>query len=108
MPRRRRSPRVTHRTPTRPASSCSSAAAPRSPAAGRGGPLEMFVNNTMWDMGPTENVKLGDTEVWEIINLTADTHPIHLHLIQYQLLSRQAFDVEGYLAVYGEPERGKG
>ncbi|HEY6196724.1 MAG TPA: multicopper oxidase domain-containing protein [Candidatus Eisenbacteria bacterium] len=75
---------------------------------GPGGPLEMFVNNTMWDMGPTENVKLGDTEVWEIINLTADTHPIHLHLIQYQLLSRQAFDVEGYLAVYGEPEPGKG
>jgi hypothetical protein len=75
---------------------------------GPGGPLEMFVNNTMWEMGATESMKLGDTEVWEVINLTADTHPIHLHLLQYQLLSRQAFDVDGYMDVYGEPEAGMG
>ena len=30
------------------------------------------------------------TEVWEIINLTADTHPIHSHLFQFQLLDRQS------------------
>jgi hypothetical protein len=75
---------------------------------GPGGPLEMFVNNTMWELGATENMKLGDTEVWEVINLTADTHPIHLHLLQYQLLSRQAFDVDAYLDDYGEPEPGAG
>ncbi len=75
---------------------------------GPGGPLEMFVNNTMWDMAPTENMKVGDTEVWEVINLTADTHPIHLHLVQYQILSRQAFDVDAYMAVYGMPMPGMG
>lgn len=75
---------------------------------GEGGPLEMFVNNTMWAMAPTENIRVGDTEVWEIINLTADTHPMHLHLFQFQLLNRQAFDVEGYLSVYGMPEPGMG
>jgi spore coat protein A len=42
----------------------------------------------------------GDTEIWEIINLTADAHPIHLHLVQFQLISRQSFNVNAYNAVY--------
>ncbi len=42
----------------------------------------------------------GDTEVWEIVNLTADSHPIHLHLVQFQLMNRQAFDVPKYSAAY--------
>jgi FtsP/CotA-like multicopper oxidase with cupredoxin domain len=43
----------------------------------------------------------GQTEVWEIVNLTADAHPIHLHLVQFQLINRQNFDVRGYNAAYG-------
>ncbi len=31
-----------------------------------------------------------------MINLTADTHPIHLHLTQFYVLSRQPFDVAAY------------
>jgi spore coat protein A len=42
----------------------------------------------------------GDTELWEIINITADAHPIHLHLVQFQLMNRQAFDAKGYIAAY--------
>ncbi len=34
----------------------------------------------------------GTTEVWELINMTADAHPIHLHLVQFQILDRQAID----------------
>lgn len=37
-------------------------------------------------------------EQWNIINMTADTHPIHVHLVQYRLLSRQSFDTRKYLA----------
>ncbi len=40
---------------------------------------------------PTEVIPAGSTEVWEIINLTGDTHPIHFHLVNVQVLSRQAF-----------------
>jgi spore coat protein A, manganese oxidase len=40
---------------------------------------------------PTENVAAGSTEVWRIFNLTADTHPIHFHLVNVQVLSRQPF-----------------
>jgi FtsP/CotA-like multicopper oxidase with cupredoxin domain len=38
----------------------------------------------------TENPILGDTEVWEMYNFTADAHPIHLHLVRFQVLSREA------------------
>jgi spore coat protein A, manganese oxidase len=44
----------------------------------------------------TEVVPAGTTEVWEVINLTGDTHPIHLHLVNFQVLSRQPFDAENY------------
>ena len=75
---------------------------------GMGGPLEVLVNNTKWDangpdvsgLGTTETPKEGETEVWQIINLTADAHPIHLHLVQFQLVSRQKFNVNKYNKIY--------
>ena len=39
---------------------------------------------------------LNTTEIWEIVNLTEDTHPIHLHLVRFQLLDRARFDVFGF------------
>ena len=44
----------------------------------------------------TEVVPAGTVEVWQIANLTADTHPIHFHLVNVQILSRQAFSVKTY------------
>jgi spore coat protein A len=42
----------------------------------------------------TEVVQAGSTEVWRIFNFSADTHPIHFHLVNVQVLSRQPFTVE--------------
>lgn len=74
---------------------------------GKGGPLEILLNNTKWDgtMSPnaggiTELPSNGTTEVWDIINMTADTHPIHVHLVQFQLIHRQAFNLKGYTTAY--------
>lgn len=39
----------------------------------------------------TENPMLDDVEIWEIYNATADAHPIHLHLVSFQILGRQKF-----------------
>jgi spore coat protein A, manganese oxidase len=39
----------------------------------------------------TEVVTAGSTQVWIIYNLTADTHPIHFHLVNVQVLWRQPF-----------------
>ncbi|GCE07358.1 multicopper oxidase family protein [Dictyobacter aurantiacus] len=88
---------------------------------GPGGPLEVLVNNTKWTglregtqtpipgsqpialRNPeylTELPRTGSTEVWEIINLTEDAHPIHIHLVQFQLINRQQFDKDAYFATY--------
>lgn len=53
---------------------------------------------------PTE----GETEIWEIVNLTADAHPIHLHLVQFQLMNRQGFDTAKYGAAYAAAFPGGG
>lgn len=44
-----------------------------------------------WHDPITENPMLNDTEIWEIYNTTMDAHPIHLHLVSFQVLNRQAF-----------------
>ena len=59
----------------------------------------------------SEVVRNGGTEVWEIANTTMDTHPIHLHLVQYRMLSRQSFRADAYhdLALkFGNPVRATG
>jgi len=44
----------------------------------------------------TETVQNGSTEVWRIFNLTGDTHPMHFHLVNVQVISRQPFDAANY------------
>jgi FtsP/CotA-like multicopper oxidase with cupredoxin domain len=54
--------------------------------------------NALGWMDPiTENPTLGATETWEIYNFTVDAHPIHIHLVQFQVVDRQALvtDIEG-------------
>jgi spore coat protein A len=45
----------------------------------------------------TENPKAGSTEIWSFANTTGDVHPIHTHLVRFQVINRQAFDVQQYL-----------
>ena len=89
------------------------------------GPLEVVINNTKWSglkestittpnilpvpdtqgLGAnfaSEAPQVGATEVWEVANLTVDGHPIHLHLVQFQILNRQAMNT-GEDPLTGEP-----
>lgn len=50
----------------------------------------------------TENPKAGTIEIWRIFNLTGDTHPVHFHLVNVQVLSRQPFDVERFMSKNGQ------
>jgi spore coat protein A, manganese oxidase len=81
-----------------------------------GTPIEDFINNTKWSgrrdgggntpipgsasdqngqgLFMTELPRVGSTEVWEFLNSTVDAHPIHIHLIQFQLLNRQAVVID--------------
>ena len=39
----------------------------------------------------TEKPLINTTEVWEFYNMTGDAHPIHMHLVDFRILSRQPF-----------------
>ncbi len=41
----------------------------------------------------TEKPRAGSKEVWEFYNTTADAHPIHMHLVDFQILNREDFSV---------------
>ena len=53
----------------------------------------------LWMEDPTETPLVGSTEVWEIYNFTMDAHPIHLHLVQFQVVNRQALETDDGVAV---------
>lgn len=42
-----------------------------------------------WHSPTTENPALDSTEEWEIWNATGDAHPVHLHLVHFEILGRQ-------------------
>jgi len=43
----------------------------------------------LWMDPITENPAVGAVEEWEIYNTTMDAHPIHIHLVQFQVVSRE-------------------
>jgi len=47
----------------------------------------------MWDEPVTEDPLVGDTEVWEFYNFTADAHPMHVHEVAFEVVNRQALEV---------------
>lgn len=56
-----------------------------------------LVGNARWHEPITENPRAGSTEIWSFANTTGDVHPLHVHLVQFQVLNRQTFDVPTYL-----------
>ncbi len=62
------------------------------------GPTEILLNGQKWMSDVSEKPSVGATEEWVIVNPTMDTHPIHLHLVQFQLVSRQKIDTKKYSA----------
>jgi spore coat protein A len=58
----------------------------------QGRSLGLQINGKGYDDPVMEVVKLGSTEIWRFINNTEDAHPMHLHLVQFQILHRQGFN----------------
>ena len=58
-----------------------------------GEPSDVKVNG-LWFADPTEDFpKQGTTEIWNWVNLTEDAHPMHPHLVKFQVLGRVPLDV---------------
>jgi spore coat protein A len=47
-----------------------------------------------WFQETTETPTNNTTEIWEIYNFTGDAHPVHLHLVNFEILDRYEFTFE--------------
>jgi spore coat protein A len=62
------------------------------------------LNGVHFDEGPvTESPKVGTVEDWVYVNMTGDTHPMHTHLVTFQVIGRTPFDVVAYEEAYEGP-----
>ncbi len=52
----------------------------------------------------TEAPRQGATELWEIANMTPDAHPIHLHLVEFQVVDTQPFNTQSDLCGLPGPQ----
>lgn len=51
-------------------------------------PTHLYMNGKPYDAPVTETPKEGSTEVWNVINLTGDNHPLHVHLGLFKVLDQ--------------------
>ena len=56
-----------------------------------------LLDGQTWSAPISEKPELGAIEDWVIVNPSEDPHPIHLHLIQFQLVQRQSFNSTAYM-----------
>jgi spore coat protein A len=64
----------------------------------QGNSIRLLLDGLPFDAPATEKPRLATTEIWRLINLTMDAHPIHLHQTSFHVLDRQPFDVAQYQA----------
>ena len=52
--------------------------------------MEFMINNQMYDMNRTDfTSRVGQVELWEIINQTDMDHPFHIHGSHFQIVSTE-------------------
>nr|CAN78466.1 hypothetical protein VITISV_028234 [Vitis vinifera] len=60
-------------------------------------PTHLFLNGKPYEDPATETPKEGTSEIWNVINLTEDNHPLHIHLGLFVVLEqRKLVDVEKF------------
>jgi spore coat protein A len=62
---------------------------PATPVYSSVGLVGQMEGSIAWHSPTTENPALDSTEEWEIWNVTGDAHPVHLHLVHFEILGRQ-------------------
>ena len=67
----------------------------------KGNSTGLLLNATPWDAPVSESAVIDTVEIWNLINLTDDIHPIHLHLVRFQILDRRKFDTFAYQNAQG-------
>jgi len=65
-----------------------------------GDPIAVLIDGRHFDEDVTEIPRVGTTEAWYFQNLTEDAHPIHIHLVEFQLEDRQTIDRDRFKAYW--------
>jgi spore coat protein A len=55
-----------------------------------------LLNDRMWDAPATEKPTLDTIEIWHLVNNFAFAHPIHVHLVHFEILGRKEFTTEDF------------
>ncbi|CAI6011898.1 unnamed protein product [Closterium sp. NIES-65] len=61
-------------------------------------PVRVTIDNLGFADPIRDYPKQGTNELWHIINLSADAHPMHFHLVDHRPVSRRPFDVAAFQA----------
>jgi len=67
---------------------------PDEPVYSEVGLIGQMEGTIAWHSPTTENPAVNTTEEWEIWNVTGDAHPIHLHLVHFEILGRQEINFD--------------
>jgi FtsP/CotA-like multicopper oxidase with cupredoxin domain len=62
---------------------------PDTPEYVNAGLVGQMEGSIAWHSPTTESPALDSTEEWEIWNATGDAHPVHLHLVNFEILGRE-------------------
>lgn len=65
-----------------------------------GAPLQLLLDGQEYVAPSSEIATAGSIEEWTVVNPTADSHPIHTHLVTMQVIGRQDIDIVGYIAAW--------
>ncbi|KRB76211.1 copper oxidase [Nocardioides sp. Root190] len=70
-------------------------------------PALMSLNNLGFMTDDIEKPVQGTTEIWDLVNITADPHAIHLHLTHFRILERQRLNTAAYRFSHPRPRHGR-
>jgi spore coat protein A len=61
-------------------------------------PVRLVINGRTFEEPVDEAPRVGTVEEWWFVNISADTHPIHMHLTNFQVMGRTRLDSAAYAA----------
>jgi spore coat protein A len=63
--------------------------------------LKLLLNGLPFDAPITENIRLNDVDEWVIINNSDDMHPMHLHLVRFEVVEKGSIAAGAYTPADG-------